>query len=129
MIENAGFRSLMRCLEVRYDIPSRTPFAQKLIPKLYQSTREKVEAAMKTSPIVAMTTDGWTSRATESYITITAHTIDQEFKLHEYVLQTRATDESHTGKHVADVLDKAVEEWSLKRPGMPITLVNKAVKF
>ena len=36
---------------------------------------------------VALTTDGWTSRATESYVTITCNYIDKEWKLRSNVLQ------------------------------------------
>ena len=45
---------------------------------------------------VTMTSDGWTSRATDSYITITAVLV-VDWKMVNYVLQTRPMPESHTG--------------------------------
>jgi hypothetical protein len=38
-----------------------------------------VQSTISEAESVAITTDGWTSRATESYITITAHLIDKEW--------------------------------------------------
>ena len=48
---------------------------------------------------VAITTDGWTSRATDSYITVTSTHINEEWKMVNYVLMTRAMPDSHTGNH------------------------------
>ncbi|XP_069105714.1 E3 SUMO-protein ligase ZBED1-like [Argopecten irradians] len=54
------------------------------------------------------------SRATQSYVTITAHFINFDMELCSRVLQTRQLPESHTGKHVGNVLRKAQHEWSCK---------------
>ncbi|KAL5016122.1 hypothetical protein ScPMuIL_005711 [Solemya velum] len=61
----------------------------------------------------ALTTDGWSSRATESYIKVTSSHIDENWNMTNYVLQTRAVPESHTGEHVAAVLQAAVDEWNI----------------
>lgn len=58
----------------------------------------------------ALTTYGWTSHATESYITITSSHIDEEWPLKTSVLQTRAMPESHTRVNIAGVITDAVEE-------------------
>lgn len=113
VVENEGFRKMLDTLEPRYEIPSRKYFTETAIPALYDETRVKVENALKSAERVAVTCDGWTSRATESYVTITAHFIDNEWEMHSYVLQTRAMHKTHTGAHMADVLQKAMEEWKL----------------
>lgn len=46
---------------------------------------------------VAITSDGWTSRSTESYVTVTATFVDANWEMQNYVLQTRPMPESHTG--------------------------------
>ena len=60
---------------------------------------------------VALTSDGWTSRATES-----AHFIDSDWQMKDYVLQTRPLHDAHTGKNIAEVLTAAVSDWGLSRP-------------
>ncbi|KAL1279098.1 hypothetical protein QQF64_025771, partial [Cirrhinus molitorella] len=55
-----------------------------------------------------------------SYVTITAHFIDDRWKMNAYVLQTRAMHESHTGAHMAEVSTTAAE--ALKRNQMMLNL-------
>ena len=66
-------------------------FSDKVIPKPY----EKVKAVLKNAEFMALTTDGWTSRSLEGYITVTAHFI-HEWEIKNYILQTRRMDQSHT---------------------------------
>uniref|UniRef100_A0A8C2FJ66 HAT C-terminal dimerisation domain-containing protein n=1 Tax=Cyprinus carpio TaxID=7962 RepID=A0A8C2FJ66_CYPCA len=117
-VEKEGFCFLMNILEPRFDIPSRKYFAEKMIPALYDQTSAKVESALESAERVGLTCDGWTSRATESYITVTVHFINEDWEIKSYVLQTRAMHETHTGTHIADVLKAAVGEWNLdaKKP-------------
>lgn len=63
-------------LEPRYVIPSRTHFTSVVMPRLYEQTKSEVANKLRKATSVALTTDGWTSRATESYITITGHYLE-----------------------------------------------------
>lgn len=69
--DNKGFCRMLHTLEPRYKIPSRQYCTEKVIPALYEDTRGEVEKAVTCTKRVALTCDAWTSRATESYITIT----------------------------------------------------------
>ena len=46
---------------------------------------------------LALTTDLWTSNATKAYLTVTAHYIDDNWRMVSQVLQTREMPEQHTG--------------------------------
>ncbi|CAM4608459.1 unnamed protein product [Leuciscus chuanchicus] len=89
-----------------------SPAFKKLVSKIpvtnNDKTRAKVESALESAERVGLTCDGWTSRATESYITFTVHFINEDWEINSYVLQTRAMHETHTGIHIADVLKKPV---------------------
>jgi hypothetical protein len=50
---------------------------------------------------VAITHDGWTSCATQSYDTITVHFINANWELRSAVLQTRKVEGSHTAENIA----------------------------
>lgn len=78
MVESAGFKLLLSALEPRHQLPSRTYFSDNIIPELYynKQTHTEVMGELKSAEMVYLTTDGWISRATEIYITITAHFID-----------------------------------------------------
>ncbi|KAK3101955.1 hypothetical protein FSP39_007596 [Pinctada imbricata] len=75
---------------------------------------------------VALTTDGWTSRSTESYVTITCVYIDNDWALQNFILQTRCLPENHTGENLARVLKEAVEEWNLPNDPPPAVVSDNA---
>lgn len=81
IVGGACFKPLLSALEPRYQLPSRTFFSDNIIPELYKQTYTEVMGDLKSSEMVSLTTDGWTSRATESCITITAHFIDSSWHL------------------------------------------------
>ena len=86
-----------------------------------------VDADLKSTPMVALTTDGWTSKGTINFITIMDHTMSDDFKLNKYVPQSRAIDKSHTGIHIAEVLVDMVKEWQLTDPYGPMPVVTDSM--
>lgn len=114
VVDNVGFRWMLHNLEPRYRIPQRVHITETAVPKMYQEVKTAVKASLDTAQRVALTCDGWTSRATESYVTITSHYISDDWEMVTHVLQTRAMHESHTGSNIADVLKRAIEEWGLQ---------------
>ncbi|XP_021345367.1 zinc finger BED domain-containing protein 1-like [Mizuhopecten yessoensis] len=127
IVSNEGFLELMKVLDPRYDVPSRIHFSTVIIPDFYEEVRSNVLKSMSKSETVALTTDGWTSRATESYVTVTSSFITKDWKLQNFVLQTRALPESHTGINIANVLTTAINEWNIpKKPYVPLVTDNAA---
>ena len=61
------------------------------------------------APSMALTTDIWTSMATEAYMTVTAHCIDPNWKLQNFVLETLSFPERHTGVNIAQKLKEVGE--------------------
>jgi len=87
VVENAGFKNLLAILEPRYKVPSRQHFSDKALPALYEQKKIEVKKDLAEASAVALTTDGWTSRATESYRTITSCHIHKDWKMRSYMLQ------------------------------------------
>ncbi|KAK7915974.1 hypothetical protein WMY93_011735, partial [Mugilogobius chulae] len=129
MVENEGFCYLMKTMDPRYAVPSRTYFTSNVIPGLYDKARQNIVDDLAKSNNLALTTDSWTSRATESYLTITVHYIvDSDWQIKSAVLQTRPLYESHTSAHLSEELKQAAREWKLERPNVtiPVTTDNAA---
>jgi len=103
----------MKYLEPGYTLLSRKQFTLDITLKhatCKQCLKEKVgEEAV----LLSITTDIWTNMATESYITITAHYIDNSWELQAYVLETLPFPEQHTGVNIAEKLKKVVEDWEI----------------
>lgn len=116
VVENSGFRNLMKILEPRYDMPSRNHFTNMVIPAMYKTIRTEVESIVKGAPAVALTTDGWTSISNDNYLTFTAHLIDEKFVAKSYILST-VNCESHTSINLQAALQDVLKEWGLKMKG------------
>ena len=110
MIDSLHFRQLIHSLEPRYTILSRSIFRDQITPVWQMEIQSAIHDDLKQVDAVALTTDGWTSRATEPYNTITAHYV-KDCKLTTKVLQTEKMMGSHTGENLATELDIALEKW------------------
>ena len=125
MIDSPHFRNLIHTMEPRYTIPSRSTFRDQIIPAWHKEIKSTIHDDLKQVDAVALTTDGWTSRATEPYNTITAHYV-KDWKLTTKVLQTEKMMGSHTGENLATELDIALEKWGISDKVSAITVDNAA---
>ena len=62
----------------------------------------------------AVTTDIWTSRATEAYMTINAHYISNEWKIESNLLYTSEMVERHIGTNIASRIQEVLEVWNIQ---------------
>ncbi|KAL8097492.1 hypothetical protein AgCh_030575 [Apium graveolens] len=73
---------------------------------------------------VCLTSDLWTSIATDGYIIITAHYITDDWVLHKKLLNFLYMPAPHTGITIADKINKLLCEWNLEFKLFSITLDN-----
>ena len=83
-----------------------------VLPALCQEAEAEVTQSLKEAKRIPFTADGWTSRATQTCITVTAHVMSSIWEMKSFVLQT----ESHAGLNIAEVS---------KCPGI-VTVTDKA---
>lgn len=126
VVENAGFRLLVKRLEPRYVLPSRKHLSETVIPQMYAKSKDTLAHSLRSADRVALTCDCWTSRNTVSYLTITCHHIDEGWRLTSSVLQTRAVETSHTASNLADLLTEAIQEWGISDKDPAIVTDNAA---
>ncbi len=93
-------------------------FTRTVVPSLYREAKVKVVKTLKEAESIAITTDGWTSRCTQGYITITADIINSDWEMVNFVLQTRPLFESHTGANIAEVYKQLSLTGRLKNQAM-----------
>ena len=60
-MEKPGFRSIVKKLDSRYEIPSRAHFSRSIIPDLYTSIKQKVTQDIAGLKFFTATTDMWSS--------------------------------------------------------------------
>lgn len=124
VVENQGFRTMLQVLEPRYTLPLRRYFSETAVPALYSECKDHILESLSNTDRVAITCDAWTSITTESYVTITAHYITDEWKLAACVLQTRAMSESHTGANIAELLHNVSDEWKIRNKDLVLVSDN-----
>lgn len=107
-VEKEGFRKMIRTLDRRYELPGRNHFSNTAIPHLYSKCRRKVQAEIATVKYFSTTTDLWSSRTSEPYISLTVHFIDDNFDLKSRCLQTSYFPQDHTGENIAAGLKEAL---------------------
>ncbi|XP_065054160.1 E3 SUMO-protein ligase ZBED1-like [Rhopilema esculentum] len=113
MVEGKGFRQFMGFIEPDYKVPSHQTIMRR-INKIYNEVRRNIEKSLENITDVSITTDAWTSLATESYITVTAHFIDTNWEMQTFVVDTSEMDERHSAENLAIRLEMVKMEWSLE---------------
>ena len=69
-----GFKKFLRTMDPRYNLPNRN-FSEKVLPEMYTTLWQKLTARLATVKDFAVTTDMWSSRTCEPYMSLTVHFI------------------------------------------------------
>ncbi|KAJ8318833.1 LOW QUALITY PROTEIN: hypothetical protein KUTeg_003924 [Tegillarca granosa] len=64
--------------------------------------------------VVSLTTNIWTSLATEGYICLTAHYLDKNWQLQNKLLATRVMEDRHTGVNIGKIITELKNEFGIK---------------
>ncbi|KAH7946188.1 hypothetical protein HPB49_021227 [Dermacentor silvarum] len=117
-VENRGFKELMNHMEPLYKIPSRATFSRTIIPALYRDTVTAVKDRMHADfqegiESISFTSDMWTSRSNQSYISLTCHYLTSNFEMRSFALDNRSVTESHTVCNILEHLQAMMDNWEL----------------
>ena len=113
IVEDKAFRALVYALDKRYSIIARSTLRDRLLPKVYNDRKSALFKELITVDHVGITTDQWTSRATEGYTTVTCHYIRSDWSLASPVLATRSSGARHTGENMAKELIEIFKQFGI----------------
>lgn len=71
----------------RFNLPSRRYFTSKITPAVYDEVYSMVRQEVGKATYYAATTDMWSSRTTDPYMSFTVHWVDADFILKSRSLQ------------------------------------------
>ena len=125
-IDSAAFRKLLKTIEPRFQPLTKKCLENLIIPAWHEAEVTNLKKVLTSLDSVGLTTDLWTSRATELYMTVTVHYINERNVLSAAVLQTEKIAVSHTGANIATELDAVVQKWGLSGKTSTITTDNAA---
>ena len=113
VVTGDGFLSLVNFREPGYRVPSATQVTKLIQRKHLNGLKILMEKLSKVQH-VALTTDLWTSRRTEGYITVTVHFINPDsWKLESGVLTTCKFADRHTADNIAAKLNAEITRFGL----------------
>ena len=75
---------------------------------------------------VALTSDLWSGKCKEDFLSVVVHNIDENWVLHKRIIAFRRVEGSHTGFHIYEIVSDVLSEWKLENRVYTITLDNAA---
>ena len=114
VVEFAGFKMLMNYLCSRATLKSPTTSKYKL-PMTYRNLRRYVKKQLEKDiphfEIAAFTTDGWTARNGDTFVSVTLHYVTKDFELKKLFLDCQNFIGRHTGVLFAQGLDHMISQF------------------
>lgn len=86
------------------------------IDDLYLAEKRNVRGITSRVEFMCCTTDMWTSRSGDGYLSLTSNFITSNFKLHFKNLQTRHFPGTHDYNHIEEAISTAAQEWCVNIP-------------
>lgn len=111
IVENEGFKNLLKVTTPHYKVPSRTSVTRWLDDK-YAVLSTVMKNKLNSVEYFTLTSDIWSDLQMRSYLGVTAHFgIGIEFQ--SVTLGVYHLDERHTSDYIASKLRKTCEQWGL----------------
>ena len=76
MVEQPQLVALINFLDPKIKMPKTDKFVNNILPKYYNEARNRLIAELSEADAVALTTDMWTSRKMDSFMTVTVHFVN-----------------------------------------------------
>ncbi|XP_044766203.1 E3 SUMO-protein ligase ZBED1-like [Coccinella septempunctata] len=126
IVEELEFKNMHKMIQPSYTLPTRKTISSSLIPRIHQTTKEKVQEVIREADAICLTTDGWTSLNNVSYIALTAHFITKETQLKSVLLGCTDFHERHTAENLSNFLMTEATKWGISHKISGIITDNAA---
>ena len=104
-----GFKNFMAVVDPGYRCPCPKSTTKRL-ELIYKEKRKKIEKEIEKTASISVTIDGWSSRGQDSYLSLTAHFITDDWEIKSYTLCTHDIEGRHTTENVTAVVVSMQEE-------------------
>ena len=122
-VENEFFKKFCRVLNKDFKLPDRKKLSD-MASKYYVEKKTLLKLKLLKAKIVNFTTDCWTSVQNFSYIGLTAHFLDENFKLSSVLLAVRHIIGGHLSKNMSENIAVLMDEFEVDRKAKFITTDN-----
>nr|ABA95117.1 hAT family dimerisation domain containing protein [Oryza sativa Japonica Group] len=95
--------------------------------KFYKQGRDTLKELFNTCTFsVSITSDIWSGKAKEDYISVVAHFVDDNWEIQKRIIALKLIDVAHTADNIAERISMVVQEFDLTNKIFAITLDNAA---
>nr|XP_055062477.1 E3 SUMO-protein ligase ZBED1-like [Misgurnus anguillicaudatus] len=112
-VEKRGFQQMLHHLNPKYQLPSRNFFMYTEIPRLYNETRDIIIQHLGEKPFYSCTTDLWTSRTADTFMSVTLQYITKLWELQSWCLGCCGLNTDHTAESLKEAFEEKLEDWNL----------------
>ncbi|KAL4091922.1 hypothetical protein QTP88_026529 [Uroleucon formosanum] len=111
-VGHSGFKNLMNVMEPSYNVPCRKTITT-LKQGQYNEKVDYIKEKLMNINSVSLSTDFWTSRNVDSYITVTGHFINNFWQLEFFNICTKEITHSHMSENLFETIQSVITEWKL----------------
>ncbi|TYH06314.1 hypothetical protein ES288_A08G146600v1 [Gossypium darwinii] len=125
IVDEPGFRYMMSIASPNFKNISRYTTTRDVL-MYYVKERDRVKEELAKAPgLICLTSNNWNSEHTnDEYICITAHWVDENWKLQKRIIRFRALFPPYDGLNIADELVLCLSQWGIDKKIFSITLDN-----
>ncbi|XP_052117558.1 zinc finger BED domain-containing protein RICESLEEPER 2-like [Arachis duranensis] len=128
-VEYEGIRDWINYISPTIIMPSRNTLVSDL-QMIYSTEKEKLRQKMSRIPNrICLISDVWTASTTEGYICLTAHFVDENWRLVSKILNFCRMIPPHTGTDMEAVLFNSLKQWGLKVAAGALFKIRESVKY
>ena len=109
-VDGEGFVNLMGIAEPCYNVPCRKTIMS-FIDQRFLFMKTHIKSQLEKQSYLSLTTDMWTSRSGDGYISLTAHYITADFEMKHNNLTTCHLPGTHDHTNIAAALRNLAEQW------------------
>ncbi|CAB5393651.1 unnamed protein product [Rhizophagus irregularis] len=126
VVECPEFHQVIRLCNPNVNLPSADTIRSDIL-NLYSIYRQDIKNQLQNSPgRLSFTLDGWTSPNNISFLGVTCHYIDKDWKINDILLDFICLKGSHSGENMAIEFSQCVKEFNILSKIIAITADNAA---
>ncbi|KAG6591773.1 Zinc finger BED domain-containing protein RICESLEEPER 1, partial [Cucurbita argyrosperma subsp. sororia] len=113
IVEHVGFKVFVKNVQPLFEVlPNRT--IELACMEIYEKEKEKIfETINRLQGRINVSVEMWSSPENMDYLCLTAHYIDEDWKLQKKLLNFITLDSSHTDDMLSDVIIKCLMDWDI----------------
>ena len=123
-VEYEGIRTLFKYISPDIKLPCRNT-VKKHVLRMFEDENIRLRDWLNiVEGRICLTSDLWSSAATDGYLTLTAHFVDKEWKMHKRILNFCHMPPPHTRVALFEKINTLLVEWGIEKKLFSITLDN-----